>query len=263
MTAAGKPSRILRERESTAVEGAIRGGNRGDDTNSVSADDIQRALHSILDSPEFRSVVQLRSFLNYVVTKTIENRTSEIKGYTIAVEALGRDSSFDPVSDPIVRVEAARLRRRLETYYEGSGKDDPLLIEIPKGSYAPKFTNRVCVSRQSGISLEAENTATSDGFHDEIKSESAFSSLAERAEPMATAPVFLKETQERDLKPSGASYYPPKSRITFDTPLMEPAQTGRADHAQTSTKHLPISQVQAVFILVATFFAGVLTGLIL
>lgn len=142
MAAAGEHSRLPRERESDSAED-VRSEERVDaGSAAMTPDDIRLALHKVLNSPEFNSVVQLRSFLNYVVTKAVEDRPDEIKGYTIAVEALGRDASFDPVSDPIVRVEAARLRRRLEKYYAGSGAADPLMIEIPKGTYAPQFTWR-------------------------------------------------------------------------------------------------------------------------
>lgn len=97
------------------------------------------ALRKILNSDEFRSVEQLRSFLHYIVTEAMTEGAQQIKGYTIAVEALGRDTSFNPVTDPIVRVEAARLRRRLETYYTGNGLHDPIRIEIPRGGYTPSF----------------------------------------------------------------------------------------------------------------------------
>lgn len=143
MITAGQHSRLLRESESE-TGGPLSGGEQSGVADQVLAshDDVRLALHKVLNSPEFNSVVQLRSFLNYVVSKAIENRLEEIKGYTIAVEALGRDVSFNPVTDPIVRVEAARLRRRLAKYYIGSGKTDPFVIEIPKGSYVPVFALR-------------------------------------------------------------------------------------------------------------------------
>src|ERR1044072_8595836 len=62
-----------------------------------------------------------------------------IKGYTIAVEALGRAENFDPQADPIVRVEAMRLRRALTRYYENGGKHDPVVIALPLGNYVPMF----------------------------------------------------------------------------------------------------------------------------
>jgi|GEM_PF-1784271 len=102
-------------------------------------DQVEAALAKALKSAEFQSAPQLRSFLGFVVHATLNKKKEKIKGYTIAVEALGRPDDFNPVVDPIVRVEAARLRRRLEKYYAGSGAQDPVYITIPKGSYAPAF----------------------------------------------------------------------------------------------------------------------------
>ena len=104
--------------------------------------ELRSALLRVLSSSEFQSAPQLRAFLQFVVETVLDNRKNEIKGYTIALEALGRDHAFDPVSDPIVRVEAARLRRRLARYYAGTGRADPLIISIPKGGYAPKFDTK-------------------------------------------------------------------------------------------------------------------------
>ncbi|MBO6755204.1 MAG: hypothetical protein JJ902_02680 [Roseibium sp.] len=108
-------------------------------TEHATKHDIREALDSVLTSPEFRSVPQLRAFLSFVVEAVLEDHPDKIKGYTIAVEALGRNSTFNPATDPIVRVEAARLRRRLDDYYTGSGADVPLKIGIPKGRYTPVF----------------------------------------------------------------------------------------------------------------------------
>lgn len=131
---------------------------------SFSHDDIQGALERILGSEEFSTVTQLRAFLDYVVTCELNGTPEGIKGYTIAVEALGRDVDFNPISDPIVRVEAARLRRRLAMYYEGSGRDDQVIIHIPKGSYAPQICSRSAATRRTGgASAAAEGgTATAD-----------------------------------------------------------------------------------------------------
>lgn len=104
-----------------------------------SDDTVRAALVSALESPEFRSAPQLRSFLDFIVHAALEDNQEKIKGYTIAVEALGRSEDFNPVTDPIVRVEAARLRRRLAKYYAGTGASERVRIVIPKGSYAPEF----------------------------------------------------------------------------------------------------------------------------
>jgi adenylate cyclase len=73
------------------------------------------------------------------VTEALAGRGSQLKGYTIALAVYGRNESFDPQVDPIVRVEAGRLRRALEHYYLTDGKNDPIRIEIPKGAYVPTF----------------------------------------------------------------------------------------------------------------------------
>lgn len=109
---------------------------------STPPDEARAALARVLGSEEFVSSPRLADFLRYVVETTLAGRADEIKGYTIAVEALGRPTSFDPQSDPIVRVEATRLRRSLERYYSGAGAGDGIEIVIPKGAYVPLFRNR-------------------------------------------------------------------------------------------------------------------------
>lgn len=112
------------------------GNERPDDE---AARQIRAGLGRVLASEAFRAAPQLSAFLSFIVARTLEGRRSELKGYTIAVEALGRPAEFDPQSDPIVRVEAGRLRRALTQYYADEGRDDPLRITIPVGAYVPAF----------------------------------------------------------------------------------------------------------------------------
>ncbi|MEW6254706.1 MAG: hypothetical protein AB1592_02030 [Pseudomonadota bacterium] len=107
------------------------------------AEEVRAALARILASDEFASSPRLADFLRFIVDVTLAGRAEAIKGYTIAVEALGRPTSFDPQSDPIVRVEATRLRRALDRYYASAGGEDPLEISVPKGSYIPAFRRRI------------------------------------------------------------------------------------------------------------------------
>ena len=100
---------------------------------------IREQLARILQHPDFRGSVKQRQFLNFVVAETLDDRASQIKGYTIAVAVYGRSETFDPQVDPIVRVEAGRLRRGLDQYYLTAGKNDPIRIDIPKGTYVPAF----------------------------------------------------------------------------------------------------------------------------
>jgi adenylate cyclase len=100
---------------------------------------IRAQLDRILGSAEFSGSNKQRRFLNFVVEETLEGRASRLKGYTIALAVYGRTEDFDPQLDPIVRVEAGRLRRALEHYYLTAGRTDPVRIGIPKGGYVPTF----------------------------------------------------------------------------------------------------------------------------
>ncbi len=105
-------------------------------------DEVRAALERVIASPDLCTSPRLGAFLRYVVESTLAGRAEQIKGYTIAVEALGRAPTFDPQSDPIVRVEATRLRRALQNYYNTVGAADPVQIHIPKGGYVPRFEDR-------------------------------------------------------------------------------------------------------------------------
>jgi len=107
--------------------------------DAQSAASVRAALDRILGSDVFRSAPQLSAFLNFIVERAIDGRSAELKGYTVAVEAFGRPPDFDPQADPIVRVEAGRLRKALSQYYLGDGVDDPVRITMPIGAYVPAF----------------------------------------------------------------------------------------------------------------------------
>jgi adenylate cyclase len=80
-----------------------------------------------------------RRFLKYIVEETLASRGSRIKGYSIGISVFGRESNFDPQIDPVVRVEAGRLRRSLERYYLTDGRRAHVKISVPKGSYVANF----------------------------------------------------------------------------------------------------------------------------
>ena len=96
-------------------------------------------VHALLQSGLFDKAPRLGTFFRYICERYLEGRADEIKEYSIAVEALGRSADFDPKKDSIVRVEAHRLRRRLEEYYSGEGLSHPVSIVIPNGQYRPQF----------------------------------------------------------------------------------------------------------------------------
>jgi adenylate cyclase len=118
---------------------ASESGNAGEDDRLPPQQAVREQLERMLTSPEFVATDRLKSFLRFVVEETLAGRADRLKGYTIALEVLGRDGTFDPQNDPSVRIEASKLRRRLESYYLGAGRRDPIRIEIPKGAYVPTF----------------------------------------------------------------------------------------------------------------------------
>jgi len=101
---------------------------------------IRAQLHRILGHSEFRATDKMRAFLRFVVEETLAGNSRHIKGFTIATEVYGRGPDFDAAHDPVVRIQAGRLRRAMERYYLVAGGQDPIRIEIPVGSYIPKFT---------------------------------------------------------------------------------------------------------------------------
>lgn len=126
-----------------------------DATGGPDAAEIRTALARLLASPPFAKSAQLSNFLRFVVEETLAGRGSRIKAYTIATAALGRDETFDPQTDPIVRVEAARLRRALRGYYADGGSGDAIMIELPTGTYTPVF-RPLCQHRRSVIARLGE-----------------------------------------------------------------------------------------------------------
>jgi len=101
---------------------------------------ILEQLDRILRHEEFHATDKMRDFLRFVVEETLAGNARLLKGFTIAREVFGRNEDFDAAQDPVVRIQAGRLRRAMERYYLTAGRRDPILIEIPKGGYVPVFT---------------------------------------------------------------------------------------------------------------------------
>ena len=103
---------------------------------------VREQLDRILRSGQFLQSRRRQRFLQYIVTETLAGHGDRLKGYDIALKVFDRAEDFDPNVDPIVRIEAARLRDRLREYYEGDGHSDPVRIDLPKGTYTPKIELR-------------------------------------------------------------------------------------------------------------------------
>jgi hypothetical protein len=100
---------------------------------------VRAQLGRMLDSPAFARAGRMRRFLTLSVGETLAGRGLELKEYTVGVAVFDRGVAFDPAADPIVRVEARRLRSKIRDYYRRHGRGDQILIEIPKGAYCARF----------------------------------------------------------------------------------------------------------------------------
>src|ERR1700730_511993 len=136
----------------------------GKDSEVIAAGQLNR----ILASKAFRQADRLKRFLSFIVEETIAGRGERLKEFVVGVEVFDKDESFDPRNDPIVRVQARRLRAQLARYYREEGPDGELLIELPKGGYSPVFRllKSVPVRRTMSPTLVSRNTVVVLPFSD-------------------------------------------------------------------------------------------------
>jgi Tol biopolymer transport system component len=111
-----------------------------DGQNGIEA--VRTQLRKIVTSERFAKAERLSHFLRLVVEETLSERGDQIKEYFIGTEVYSRPKDYDPRTDATVRVEAAKLRKRLGDYYDNEGRDDTVVIRIPKGHYRPEFEFR-------------------------------------------------------------------------------------------------------------------------
>ena len=103
------------------------------------ADDVREQLSRLLSSPFFRHSKRFPTFLRFVVEHTLAGDRENLKERTLGVEIFGRDAEYDTASDPIVRVTAAEIRKRVAQYYQDPAHEHELRITLPSGAYVPQF----------------------------------------------------------------------------------------------------------------------------
>src|SRR5215472_14234028 len=99
---------------------------------------IRLGLRKILANELFARSSRQSRFLRFTVEETLAGRGPDLKQYVIGLKVCDRTGSFDPQSDPIVRIGAMRVRAKLKAYYETEGREDSIIIEFPRG-YMPVF----------------------------------------------------------------------------------------------------------------------------
>jgi tetratricopeptide (TPR) repeat protein len=126
-------------------------------------------LDRIAGSKTFKQVDRLKRLLTFVVLETLGGRGDQLKEYVLGVQVFDKDASFDPRTDPIVRVVARRLRTRLTRYYQDEGALDELLIDLPKGGYSPTFKAHELPppKRSATVALASSNSVVVLPFSDD------------------------------------------------------------------------------------------------
>ncbi|MGH9487731.1 MAG: tetratricopeptide repeat protein [Terriglobales bacterium] len=130
------------------------------DGTNAAVKTVQRQLRKICASATFHSAGRLRRFLEFVVQEQLAGRKEQLKEYVVGTAVFDKTSAFDPRTDPIVRVQARRLRGMLERYYREEAGTDELVIDLPKGGYAPVFRSRAVAATRSRWTLALANRNT-------------------------------------------------------------------------------------------------------
>jgi hypothetical protein len=114
--------------------------------DAVILDQVERILHS----DELRGCDALRRLLRFLADKSVDGEADELKEYTVAIEGLGKPSSYDPRKNSTARIQVGRLRQKLADYYRTEGQSDPVVIDVPKGRFKLKFEHRNGTATHAG-----------------------------------------------------------------------------------------------------------------
>jgi len=125
--------------ELPSAENSLASVHRQKGNHAVPEAAVRSELERLLASRSLRDSDLLKRFLRYIVEHTLAGEGDQLKEYRLAVDVFGRDASFDPRLDPVVRMAARRLRAKLREHYENAGRDSLVRIEVPKGGYATFF----------------------------------------------------------------------------------------------------------------------------
>src|SRR5260370_26695664 len=109
---------------------------------STMAEPIQQQIERIVHSEQFRSSEVLRRLLTFLSEKAIAGEADNLKEYVVAIDGLGKSSTYDPQHNSALRIQMGRLRQRSTEYYRTEGKNDPIVVDLPKGRFRLTFEQR-------------------------------------------------------------------------------------------------------------------------
>ena len=128
--------------------------------------EIREQIERIVSSASFRPCDRLKHFITFVASQALQGKGDQLKEYAVGVQVFRRETAFDPRTDPVVRVQARRLRARLERYYKDEGQQDEIVVDLPKGGYAPVFRRREVAStvKPQAAAVVQKNTVAVQPF---------------------------------------------------------------------------------------------------
>ena len=181
---------------------------------AVPRQEVEAHLDRVLASPTFKGAERSAQVLRYIVSETLQGRGANLKDYTLGAEGLGRGEAFDPRTDPIARVEASRLRTRLELYYATDGAMDEVRILVPRGGYVPVFERRLSPST-APLPVPSEPSPDTDRPSTEAEGLPGGRSTPWR---VLSAGVLASLATWWIVAPRSAPQAPPTTRLELTTP---------------------------------------------
>jgi hypothetical protein len=169
----------------------------------LEVDAARAQVERIFQSKTFRSSDVLRHLLSYLVDASIAGTADDLKEYTVAVDALGRPSSYDPRQESAVRMQVGRLRQKLTEYYRTEGADDPIVVDLPKGGFRVVFEPRQAVFEQVPIADSPVGEIPASGWQRREKALAI--ALAAALAAFALAAFFAIHFRQTDLALTKAS----------------------------------------------------------
>lgn len=124
---------------------------------TFAVDEINTSLERMFAADAFKSSPKLRRFLRYIVDQKLDGKADQLKAYSIAIDVFNYPVDFDPQNDPIIRVQARRLRTALKEYYVNEGADENLEISVPRGGYRPVFSAKLDQNEEVQQDIASQN----------------------------------------------------------------------------------------------------------
>src|SRR5262245_15091944 len=190
------------------------------------ATEIRAALERILRSRCFAHATRASDFLRFVVDQTLAGEGSKLKGYTIAIHVFGRPADFDAKSDPLVRVEALRLRQRLTEYYTGEGSDERVRLDLPRGGYVLKAS--FSIPEPQRVEIEAPVLRARSGVA-ALWTRTRLAAVAAAALLVSVGTVPMqRQAPDSEQSEAAVAAYPHRTQITV-VPLENIGGNARCD----------------------------------